>query len=218
MENEHLFMSVYPYEVALQHLNVQNDNGFGGASIVYEKKVQKKLKAKGSCQDQTIQEFIGCIRAELRKALQKSTVQCMVPALNFTDFDTSHLEYCQSPSEALAVENLIYELAQKTQLESLCRSQCRRVIYENIINYYSERVLAKELASYGEGYFITWAFYSTLYVNEANETYIFDFDSALVAVGGSLGLFLGWSAHSLIMGFVRLMAKLKRTKIASEPT
>ena len=52
---------------------------------------------------------------------------------------------------------------------------------------------------YGDGYFIIWSFYSSLYVNEKVETYIFDFDSALVAVGGSLGLFLGWSIKSMVL-------------------
>ena len=68
-------------------------------------------------------------------------------------------------------------------------------------------VLGKELKVYGEGYCIVWAFYSSLYVNEKIETYVFDFDTALVAVGGSLGLFLGWSCHSIIMGIIEFLYK-----------
>ena len=34
-------------------------------------------------------------------------------------------------------------------------------------------------------------FFSSLYVTENVATYFFDFDSALVAVGGTLGLLLG---------------------------
>ena len=67
--------------------------------------------------------------------------------------------------------------------------------------------MAKELKVYGQGYCIIWAFYSSLYVNEKIETYVFDFDTALVAVGGSLGLFLGWSCHSMIMGFIEILYK-----------
>ena len=82
-------------------------------------------------------------------------------------------------------------MAQKTQKNGLCGSVCSRSIYSSALNYLSERVLSKELKVYGKGYCIIWAFYSSLYVNEKIETYVFDFDTALVAVGGSLGLFLG---------------------------
>ena len=66
------------------------------------------------------------------------------------------------------------------------------------MNFLSKRVLSKELKQYGDGYYIIWAFYSTLNVNEKIETYVFDFTSALVAVGGSLGLFVGWSIFSMV--------------------
>jgi hypothetical protein len=101
------------------------------------------------------------------------------------------LEYCNNKEDGLAINGLIYELAQKTQKNGLCGSVCSRKIYSSALNYLSERVLSKELKVYGKGYCIIWAFYSSLYVNEKIETYVFDFDTALVAVGGSLGLFLG---------------------------
>ena len=107
----------------------------------------------------------------------------------------------------MALNGLIYELGQKTQKKGICGTVCSRIIYASELNYLSERVLAKELKVYGQGYCIIWAFYSSLYVNEKIETYVFDFDTALVAVGGSLGLFLGWSCHSMIMGFIEIVYK-----------
>ena len=44
---------------------------------------------------------------------------------------------------------------------------------------------------YDNRYFILWAFYSSMYVNEKEEHYSFSFDSVIYAVGGNLGLFLG---------------------------
>ena len=114
----------------------------------------------------------------------------------------SGLEYCDNKEDGLAINGLIYELAQKTQKNGLCGSVCSRKIYSSALNYLSERVLSKELKVYGEGYCIIWAFYSSLYVNEKIETYVFDFDSALVAVGGIFGLYLGWSGHSIIMTMI----------------
>ena len=62
-----------------------------------------------------------------------------------------------------------------------------------------KNVLSKEMEIYGDDYYIIWAFYSSLYVKEKVEYYLFDFDTALIAVGGSLGLFLGWSIKSMVM-------------------
>ena len=87
------------------------------------------------------------------------------------------LDYCSNRDDALEINGLIYELAQITQKHSLCGSLCSRAIYSSALNYLSERVLSKELKIYGEGYCIIWAFYSSLYVNEKIETYVFDFDT-----------------------------------------
>ena len=53
-----------------------------------------------------------------------------------------------------------------------------------------------------KGYYIIWAFYTSLHVETKKESYVFDFDSALVAVGGSLGLFLGWSCQSIVSSWI----------------
>ena len=191
MENEHLLMSVYPYEVSLSHLNANNDNSFGGASIIYQKEILKKIPRDGLCKEQTMTQFLQCIKAKLKVALEKAQPKCKVAALNFTEYNSDHLQFCQTKDEALKIEGLIYQLAQDTHNQNLCGSLCSRTIYKSRMNFYSKRVLGKELKTYGNGYYIVWAFYSSLYVSEKVETYIFDFDSALVAVGGSLGLFLG---------------------------
>ena len=46
-------MNVYPYEVHLQYFHANNDDGVGGAGIIYRKDMVKKLPGKG-CQGATI--------------------------------------------------------------------------------------------------------------------------------------------------------------------
>ena len=72
------------------------------------------------------------------------------------------------------------------------------LLFLNILNL-CKNVLTRDLQRYGLGYYIIWMFYSDLYVIEKIETYTFDFDTALVAVGGSMGLFLGWSCNSIVL-------------------
>ena len=51
------------------------------------------------------------------------------------------LEYCDNKDDALAIDGLIYELAQKTQKNDICGTVCSRSIYSSALNYLSERVL-----------------------------------------------------------------------------
>ena len=56
--------------------------------------------------------------------------------------------------------------------------------YTNKISMLSRKVLSKEYKIYGDDYFIIWSYYSSLYVSEKIDQYLFDLDSALVTVGG----------------------------------
>ena len=215
-ENEYLLMSVYPYEVPIVNINAANNDGIGGADIIYKKEIIRKLSSKSECRSIDISSFAGCIRNALQKSLETSDkVNCSVPAMNFTSFDFSHLNTCATKDEALAIEGLIYNLAIENHVSNLCGHICERPKYRSELNFLSKRVLSKELKQYGDGYYIIWAFYSTLNVNEKIETYVFDFTSALVAVGGSLGLFVGWSIFSMVstlIDFINLYVN-KRQKL-----
>ena len=74
-ENEYLFMSVYPYEVPLGYIDANNNDGIGGADIIFRKKIVKNLPGKG-CQDITISEFAACFQKELGVLLQKASLKC----------------------------------------------------------------------------------------------------------------------------------------------
>ena len=50
-----------------------------------------------------------------------------------------------------------------------------------------------------------WAFYSSLVVFEKVEHYSFNFDNVIIAIGGNMGLFLGWSMKSIIVDFIEFL-------------
>ena len=130
-------------------------------------------------------------------------IPCKIPAFqwiheNFAKNNTN-LEYCNNKNEALKVEKMVYNTAIENHKKNVCGHICNFVKYPSKLSYLGKNVLSKELEKYGQEYFIIWAFYSSLYVNENVEQYLFDYDNALVAVGGSLGLFLGWSIKSMVM-------------------
>ena len=202
-------MSVYPYEVPLIYINAKNKNGLAGGDIIYSKEEVHKIPEKGDCQEISMELFVGCIKKKIKESLENSSkVNCMVPALEFTDFNYSGLNYCESKDDALEVDGLIYEIAQKIHVESQCGTLCNRTIYHSkFSNYLSKKAISKELEEYEatEGYYIIWAYYSSLYVSDDKETYLFDFESTLVAIGSNLGLFVGWSLFSLLMGGIEFL-------------
>ena len=105
---------------------------------------------------------------------------------------------------------LILRLANKSywfflQTESLCGTLCNRTIYHSRNNYNSKFILGKERKVYGEDYYIVWAFFESMYVDEKVEHYSFTFDNLIVSIGGSLGLFLGWSLKSVVLDFIEFL-------------
>ena len=47
-EENHLLMSVYPYEIPLIYMDSENQNGMGGIDIIYKKEIVSKIPGKGA--------------------------------------------------------------------------------------------------------------------------------------------------------------------------
>ena len=95
------------------------------------------------------------------------------------------LKDCKNKNDALKIDSIMYEILQKLLKDNTCGfPMCSITKYTNEISMLSRKVLSKEFKIYGDGYFIIWSYYSSLYVREKIDQYLFDLDSALVAVGG----------------------------------
>ena len=197
-ENEWLLMNVYPYEVKIYQMNSKNNDGIGGASIQNSKEIVMKIEGNDGCDKRSLEQLVDCWKDQLALSLEKASIKCKVPALRFTRFDASYLSDCDTKGDALAVEGLIYTVAQENLDKDVCGKICQSVKFHHNLALYSENVLSKEIKQYGEGYFIIWSYYSSMNVREKVETYLFDFDAVVVAIGGNLGLFLGFSLKSII--------------------
>ena len=143
------------FTVPLIYIDASNDDGIGGADIIYQKEIIKKIPEKSGClKNATIQSFVKCRKTSLKQFLEYAEgfaeggvifesifelvryfciesmvdytentfwdyhtfkVKCKVPALDFTNFDTSYLSYCSTKDSALEMDALIYKLAQKVQ-------------------------------------------------------------------------------------------------------
>ena len=62
----------------------------------------KKIPGKAGCLEKfTVEKFVHCIRKTMKISLENANVSCKVPALHFTDYNSSHLDYCPTREEAL---------------------------------------------------------------------------------------------------------------------
>ena len=88
--------------MSLGYVDALNDDGIAAADIIIYKEIVKKIPQKSGClKDGTAESFVGCIRTSLRKLLEKSTIKCKVPALDFTTYKNDSLEYCTNKDDAL---------------------------------------------------------------------------------------------------------------------
>ena len=151
-------LAVYNYAylpfllVPLIYIDAKNDDGIGGADIIYQKEIIKKIPEKSGClKNATITSFVSCRSKYLKDFLEYSEVKCKVPAFDFTLFDTTYLKDCQTKESALEMDGLIYKLAQQVQGDKRCLHPCDLPKYKSELNFLSKLVLSKELKKYGEG-------------------------------------------------------------------
>lgn len=91
-------------------------------------------------------------------------------------------------------------------MHRVCSLPCSQATYKYGVNLQSTKTVANDPSFIGDNesreYFIIWIYYMSLYVEEKIEKYLYGFDTALVSLGGSMGLFLGWSCRSILMKMI----------------
>ena len=127
-----------------------------------QKKVTRKLPGDG-CSNEPLANILKCWKEELAKSLKRAGIKCKIPALKFTQLDTSNLEYCKNRRDALVVENLIYEAAQSNLLKGVCNGAkpCETTEYFYMgLKQYSKYALSKGELSIQQGKLGQYDFFS----------------------------------------------------------
>ncbi len=87
-----------------------------------------------------------------------------------------------------------------------CPDECSETFYENkIMNYDSNGDADNSILDRGADYYGVYAYYGSMKIVIKTEEYVYGFGAAIVAVGGSMGLFLGTSCYSLCSSFIDFM-------------
>ena len=130
-------------------------------------------------------------------------ITCITPSFRYFLPDYIRLNYCKDTKEMLAFvsifTNFFRNIVERPHLVG-CPVPCQQIHYKISVDYIHENVLqlwnerGKKLE-----FFLLQYWYSTLSVEERVESYDYDIGSFLAAVGGNLGLFLGFSCLPILL-------------------
>jgi len=111
----------------------------------------------------------------------------------------------------LQYKKIIYE--EFNVITEHCPLPCKDASYSITLDYYSSNMylnLKKEMSDDFLNKGVTLVmYYSSFTIEEHVETLVYDAENFLAAIGGNLGLFLGFSCLSLFLGMIRLCGKLR---------
>ena len=134
--------------------------------------------------------------------------------------NSSILKECQddkSGQETYATyADLFYTTKRKNWLKA-CPIHCKQTVYQPNVRRYHYNVwmpLSNNPSKEVLQKFVLFSFGYDTFVREVSvETLVYDAGSFLAAIGGNLGLFLGFSCFSLLIGLIELAAKINVNKL-----
>jgi hypothetical protein len=134
----------------------------------------------------------------------------MIP--NYEEFvgENSSLKECSDQESALNSESQLFSAVSDVWNSPPtygCQKPCKQSSYKLNIVYYHQTSLIdhNNLTAISEQSFHLDFYYDSLTIEEHFETLVYDTGSMLVAAGGNLGLFLGFSCLSVLLAVLSFL-------------
>ncbi len=190
-----LLLGIYPYEITSVKVQANNSHGMAAADLLIKKEI---IRSDDCINDIGSDQFAKCATEELIKQF--------LAVANCTSFLLEHLHpqqklpYCHQQylvyNDAV---NLAQNLLKDILISRKCASMCDRTRYSVNLAEYHENVM------FGSDDYFLACFFGTLNVEHKTEKYVYGFGTAIVAVGGSMGLFLGFSCLSISLSLLKML-------------
>ncbi len=194
-------LGIVVYDFVSVPILANSSKGIGSLDVIIRKEVTHQLSSKSTtkCQEGvTAEDFAGCSAEELSRRFLKMG-NCT--SYLHQDIDPKDkLPLCQTPEEHFVTVELLIRLLKDIVASNHCKRICARSKFITTTIEYNENVIP-----FGK-YWLA-VFYGSFNVEHKYEKYVYDFGTALVAVGGSMGLFLGLSCQSIALSMLDLVKK-----------
>ena len=159
--------------------------------------------------------YTNCCKLAMQRYLNH-TVRCSVPSMS----SVIPLDECSDIKDAVNASEAFRDIFMSMVEESAsfgCPRSCRHKSYKVSLEYVNKFSLpASDLDSTASPLLILALFFSSLNIEQVIETYECDFESFLVAVGGNLGLFMGFSCLTILVLVLECLKKSFATKLWSK--
>ena len=130
---------------------------------------------------------------------------CLVPQAQIL-LEGLNVSVCTTPESAKCMMDHLYHKIFRAPIDSPavtgCQESCTKTSYQMDF-----RADPSQLGNINNSH--VFLLYDQTDINVREEVLLFDFGAILAAVGGSLGLFLGFSCRGFLMHFVERIYRLK---------
>ena len=131
-----------------------------------------------------------------------------------------NLNFCQDKVSAVNTlqesTNMISDLERQIWL-NVCQLPCEQIVYDVKIKKFhlNNLIDTDDTEQFSNDVIILKLAYDSFIIEERVESLFYDSASFLVAVGGNLGLFLGFSCFSVLLGLIKLLKNIIKAKKVS---
>jgi hypothetical protein len=200
-----------PSELALNHdtIDASNEDGMRAASIKATKIYVEKLPKKGmDCQKGvTSIQYRDCAVDRIRSKFADSG-ECTTGPLMYYGIGN---QVCNDTQIYTFLVNYVKVMDEVVEGQ-MCGRRCEVNSYPSRKMYVHDKKLNWGDSTMVTEYFKVGIYLDSFVVEEKVEYHIYEMDSAVAAIGGSLGLFLGYSCYSVVTNLIEGMLKSKDKK------
>lgn len=202
-----------PYEIAHVTLEITNRENFSLATLslrevrsVLHPKPQMPCIDYQAGSDIEHELFAKCCKDSLWRHLQ-ALIRCKVADMKQIIPINSSIPECTNLEDAYKMYWTFNDLLMSFMPNPWrygCPLPCRQSFYEARIKYFhnNNAILREAHKNLSEGHFTFYPYMSIFLTEEKIESLEYDLTNLLVAAGGNLGLFLGFSCLSVLFGLI----------------
>jgi hypothetical protein len=160
--------------------------------------------AKAPCESYTLQDFLECSKNKLRTYTSQNLTCIIFQFSEFFNSRNSDLPHCTNETDAsknfkLFGSDVLYFV---NNINSFCPLPCITQSYSHIIEYFSKFTWIENVSNMvdiNQDVFEFTIAYNQFYTEVRMEALVYDIGNLLVAAGGNLGLFMGFSCLSILL-------------------
>jgi hypothetical protein len=193
----------FPFPVATEKLILLNNTQTSGLDI-HIKKTTVFASDKHKCNDYSVLSWSLCIKDVLKQVYQEK-LNCSISLFHYLDLNKTTLKPCEdfksSDESYLASIDILDDFWEGSDIYQHCHLPCE----DPRFSIYSTSYPNNHGQFVNDSYFKVKIYYDMLEVEEQVEYFVYDLNTMIGAIGGVLGLWLGFSCLSILLGIIETL-------------